>query len=231
MKLFYYGNFEIKISEKINELAIKNNLTKLKFDLDSENLSEIITSLSMESLFGDKNLIIVNGTESEFEVLESLFKQLPNSGSLILIINKDLEKSSKLLKLIPKSFTVQEIKQPKKGNIFSFTDQLLGDDISKTYLELLKLSENEVLIFNNIISVGRNLLSLKLNFSTQSKIIPFKLGLYKRALGNYNKEELYNIYNNLFINELKFKKGEINSEMLLIHSVNLFYIYKNGNLK
>jgi DNA polymerase III delta subunit len=231
MKLFYYGNFEIKISEKINELALKNNLTKLKFDLDSENLSEIITSLSMESLFGDKNLIIVNGTESEFEVLESLFKQLPNSGNLILLINKDLEKSSKLLKLIPKSFTVQEIKQPKKGNIFSFTDQLLGDDISKTYLELLKLSENEVLIFNNIISVGRNLLSLKLNLSTQSKIIPFKLGLYKKALGNYNKEDLYNIYNNLFINELKFKTGEINSEMLLIHSVNLFYIYKNGNLK
>jgi len=46
-----------------------------------------------------------------------------------------------------------------------------------------------------------------------------------------NTRKQQNIYNNLYQNDLKFKKGEITDEMLVLHSVNLFFIDKDGSIK
>jgi len=231
MRYFYYGNFESKINEKISELVSNGNFVKIEYPLNSENISEIISSMSSESLFGDKNLYSVDITDSEVEDIDAFFKIFPANCDVVVIHREELEKSSKILKIIPKDFTILEFKKNKTGNIFSFTDYLLSGDINKTFSELSKLEDNEVLIFNNIVSVARNLIGLKFDLGIKSKIIPFKVGLYKKAVTYFSEEDLIVIFNNLALNDLRFKKGEINGEMLLLHSVNLFFINKNGSTK
>lgn len=231
MKNFYYGNFESKINEKVSEIVIKGNYLKSEFPLNSENISEILSGMSSESLFGDKNLYLIDITESETDDLEAFIKKIPANCDLIVVYKDELEKSSKILKIFPKDFSILEFKKTKSGNIFSFTDYLLAGDVNKTFSELAKLEDNEVLIFNNIVSVARNLLSLKFDLDTKSKILPFKLGLYKKSVGYFSNEQLIYIYSCLANNDLRFKKGEINSEMLLLHSVNSFFLNKNGSTK
>ncbi len=231
MRNFYYGNFESKIREKISETVQKGKFLKFEYPLVPDNISEILSGIFSESLFGDKNIYVIDITESEFEDIEKFIQLISPVSEVIVIYRDDLDKNSKILKLFSKEFYTQEFKKSKTGNIFSFTDSILLGDLNKTYLELKKLDENEVLIFNNIVSVARNLLALKLDLSIKSKIIPFKLGLYKKSIEYYSKQDLTNIYSNLAENDLRFKRGEINSEMLLLHSINLFFINKNGDIK
>jgi DNA polymerase III delta subunit len=231
MKYFFYGNFEVKINEKISEIVVKNKFVKTEFSLNSDNLSETILALDTENLFGDKLLFVIDVTDSEIEVLENFLKMIPANCDLVITYRGDLEKSSKILKIIPASITTLEFKKSKLGNVFLFTDYLISKDLVKTYQELKKLDDNEVLIFNNIVSVTRSLLGLKLNLDLKNKILPFKISLFKKAAEKFSEEELKLIYNNLYLNDLKFKKGEITDEMLLLHSVNLFFINKDGNNK
>lgn len=231
MRNFYYGNFESKINEKVAEIVSKGSFVKLEYPLNSENISEIASAMASESLFGDKNLYYIDITESEVELIEDFIKRIPANCDLVLVYRDELEKSSKILKIISKDFLILEFKKSKVGNIFSFTDYLLSGDINKTFSELSKLDDNEVLIFNNIVSVARNLLGLKFDLGIKSKIIPFKIGLYKKVVNNFSEQNLIDIYNNLALNDLRFKKGEINGEMLLLHSVNSFFINKNGSTK
>ena len=231
MKLFLYGNFEVKILEKISEITLKNNFSKIEYSLSLENISEILSGLSSISLFGEKNLFVIDISESELEELEEFLKAIPTDSELILICKRELEKSSKILKLIPKEFTFFEFNQSKGGNTFLFTDLLMSKDLTKTYIELNKLTENKILIFNNIVSMTRSLLGLKYDLDLKNKIIPFKVSLFKKNVEKYSVEELKNIFNNLCKNDLRFKKGEINEDMLLLHSINLFFDNKNGNSK
>lgn len=231
MKYFFYGNFDVKINERISEITLKNNFVKNEFPLEEENLNEIISGMSSESLFGDKNLYVVDITETEIETLDNFLKIVPSNSDLIIVFRNELEKTSKILKIIPKEYVVQEFKKTKSGNIFYFTDYLISKELNKTYAELNKLDDNEVLIFNNIVSATRSLLGVKLDLDLKNKIPPFKISLFKKAAEKFSEESLISIYNNLYLNDLKFKKGEITDEMLVLHSVNLFFINKDGNNK
>lgn len=231
MKYFFYGNFQTKLNEKISELVAKNQATKIEFNLEIENLNEIFVALGTSNLFGDTNIIVANISEAEPELIENFFKNISGENDLIVYYSDELEKSSKILKLIPKDFTLQEFKKSKTGNIFNFTDYLLSKDMNKTYSELAKLDEDGVLIFNNIIPIVRNLISLKKDLNQKNKIIPFKVGLYKKMVEKYTEEELLDLYKNLYQNDLKFKSGEITNEMLVLHTVNSFFIKQNGSNK
>jgi len=195
------------------------------------DFNEITVALNTSSLFGDKNTIVVNIFEVENEILESFLNNLSGDSDLIIYYPEELEKSSKKIKLFPRDFTILEFKKSKIGNIFNFTDYLLSKDINKTYTELSKLDEDGVLVFNNIIPIVRNLISLKKDLNLKTKIIPFKLGLYKKMVEKYTYEELMDLYKNLYQNDLKFKSGEITNEMLVLHSVNCFFIKQNGSNK
>lgn len=231
MKYFFFGDFELKINQKVSEIVTKNNFSRKYFEIEDENISEILAELSSENLFGDKNIYIVDVTENEISTIQEFLKKIPPVCDLIIVYRDTLEKSSKILKSVPSDISQLEFKKTKSGNVFAFVDSLVAQDITKTYLELSKLDENEVLIFNNIVSAARSLLSIKKDLNIKNKIIPFKVGFYKKNSEKYTLEELEEIYNNLHTNDLKFKKGEINGEMLLLHSVNLFFLKQNGSTK
>ena len=231
MKYFFYGDFELKINQKISEIVTKNNFERKYYDTEGADISEILSELGSENLFGDKNIYIIDITETDIETILNFFKFIPENCEIVIVYKDTLEKSSKILKNLPKNISILEFKKSKSGNIFNFTDFVVAKDIAKSYLELSKLEENEVLIFNNIVSAGRSLLALKADLNIKSKIIPFKVGVYKKNYEKYTFEELKDLYNNLYKNDLKFKKGEINGEMLLLHSINLFFIDSNGSFK
>jgi DNA polymerase III delta subunit len=231
MKYFFYGNFEVKINDKISEIIKKNNFSKIEFSLNTENLEEILAGLFSLSLFNEKNLFVIDITNTKSEEIEKFFSLLKGEFDIAIYYRDDLPKTSKILKFLPKDFTILEFKKGSEGNVFNLSDSLISKDIKKSYLELKKLNENEVAVFNGVLSSFRGLFGLKFELYTKDKIVPFKIGLYKKAVENFDKEELKNIYNNFYYNDLKFKKGEITDEMLLLHTVNLFFLDQNANTK
>jgi DNA polymerase III delta subunit len=228
---FIHGDDLPKINLFISDYLKKNNLNKITYSLNAENISEILGNIDTPNLFGEKNLFVVDITECEFEDLEKFVKALTEDSELILLYEGLFDQRSKSFKLLSK-FKSFEFKLVKTSNIFAFTDCLLSGDLKKTYQELEKLNEageEDLMIFNMVVSTFRNLAAIKFDTKLKSKVPPFKIGLYTSASKRYTDDEIKNIYKILAENDLKFKTGEITSEMILLHSINT--VLKNGTDK
>jgi len=226
---FFYGENLSKLSESISSYAKKNNLQKINFDLTSENSYDILGSLDTPSLFGDTNLFIVNISDCEFEDLDKFSKGFKDYFELILINEGPIDARGKSFKLLSK-YKPQEFKNVSKGsNIFLFTDYLFSKDLKRTYQELENLhqsGEDDLMIFNMIVSTLRSISGIKFNTKQKNKIPPFKIRQMTSSAEKFTEEEIKYLYKVLSENDLKFKTGEITSEMLILHSVNT--ILKDG---
>jgi len=221
MKYFLFGNFEVKINEKISEFIKKSNSIKSEFKLDSENFAEILTNLNTDNLFGEKNLVVVDLTEAEYEDIEKLCKLIPQNSDILLVYRDNLEKSSKLLKLFSKDYQSLEFKSSKVGNIFNFIDYVVNKDPKRSYNELNKLDDNEVLIFNNIVGGARNILSLKMDLSYKNKIIPFKIAQYKKAAEKWEEVKANDAHRmDSFYTECIQKQGQV--YVYTVHSLSVY---------
>lgn len=231
MIYFLYGDDTAKISNYVSSLSKKNSFNKINYELNSENISEIIGNLDTPNLFGEKNLFIIDITDTDPEVVLDFTRRINDSHEVIILFEDNIDQRSKVFKTLS-SYKTTSFKNIKNSNIFEFTDLLINKDTKKVYQELQKLEEageEDLAIFNMIVSAFRNIAAIKFDTKLKSKIIPFKVNFYNKAANLYTNEEVKEIYKILSENDLKFKTGEITSDMLLIHSINT--ILKNGTNK
>jgi DNA polymerase III delta subunit len=85
------------------------------------------------------------------------------------------------------------------------------------------------MIFNMIVSSLRSIVGIKFNTKQKNKIPPFKIRQMSSSSDKFSEDEIKNLYKILCENDLKFKTGELSSEMLLLHSINS--ILKDGSSK
>ena len=229
---FFYGENLSKLSESISTYAKKNNLQKINFDLTTENSYDILGSLDTPNLFGESNLFIVNVTDCEFEDIDKFSKGFKDYFELILVNEGSIDARGKSFKLLNK-YKPQEFQAVSKGsNIFLFTDYLFSKDLKRTYQELENLhqsGEDDLMIFNMIVSTLRSIAGIKFDTKQKNKIPPFKIRQMASSAEKFTQDDLKNLYKILCENDLKFKTGEITSEMLLLHSINS--ILKDGSSK
>jgi len=232
MIYFLYGDDLPKLNNFIVGYASKNSLSRINFELNSENISEIIGTLGTPNLFGDKNLFIIDITESDPEIILKFYESIKNSDYELIILNEgSIDQRSKVFKSLS-NFKTQSYELPKNNSIFNFTDYVISKDIKKTYEELLKLQENkedDLMIFNMLISSFRSIAAIKFDSKLKNKIPPFKVSQMNAIAEKYSVDQVKKIIKILAENDLKFKTGEITSEMLLLHSINT--IIDNGSSK
>jgi len=232
MIYFLYGDDLPKLNNFIVGYASKNSLSRINFELNSENISEIIGTLGTPNLFGDKNLFIIDITESDPEIILKFYESIKNSDYELIILNEgSIDQRSKVFKSLS-NFKTQSYELPKNNSIFNFTDYVISKDIKKTYEELLKLQENkedDLMIFNMLVSSFRSIAAIKFDSKLKNKIPPFKVSQMNAIAEKYSVDQVKKIIKILAENDLKFKTGEITSEMLLLHSINT--IIDNGSSK
>jgi DNA polymerase III delta subunit len=232
MIYFLYGDDLPKLNNFIVGYASKNSLSRINFELNSENISEIIGTLGTPNLFGDKNLFIIDITESDPEIILKFYESIKNSDYELIILNEgSIDQRSKVFKSLS-NFKTQSYELPKNNSIFNFTDYVISKDIKKTYEELLKLQENkedDLMIFNMLLSSFRSIAAIKFDSKLKNKIPPFKVSQMNAIAEKYSVDQVKKIIKILAENDLKFKTGEITSEMLLLHSINT--IIDNGSSK
>ena len=90
----FYSNDKSIIEEEINKIKVNNNIDDnniIKYDLEN-NLENIIEEASMNSMFGDKKLIIINITfkeEINIDNLEKYFQNYNKNSYILFIHNTD----------------------------------------------------------------------------------------------------------------------------------------------
>lgn len=230
MIYFIYGDDQVKINNYILDFSKKNNLQKNYHELQADNSSEVLGSIETPSLFGDKNLFIIDITDTEFETLEPMIPRISDSSEVILLYRGEIDKRSKEFKLLSKLKTIN-YSQVKSNAVFTFVDTLFLGDPKKTYQEyenLMKNKEEELAIFNLIVSTLRSLSYFKFDSKLKTKVPPFKKSFFEILAKKYTEEDISNIYNVLAQNDLKFKNGELTSDMLLVHTINTILNHANN---
>ena len=90
----FYSNDKSIIEEEINKIKVNNNIDDnniIKYDLEN-NLDNIIEEASMNSMFGNKKLIIINITfkeEINIDNLEKYFQNYNKNSYILFIHNTD----------------------------------------------------------------------------------------------------------------------------------------------
>ena len=99
---FIFGDDQVKVNNFISEFVKKNNFQKSAHELTEDNISELVGIIDTPSLFGDKNLYIIDVTNSEFETLEKFISSLDSNSDVFLLYEGEIDKRSKEYKLLSK---------------------------------------------------------------------------------------------------------------------------------
>lgn len=232
MTQFLYGDDLTKLNNYIINYSSKNNFSRINYELNPENISEIIGTLGTPNLFGDKNLFVIDITETDPELVLKFYEAIKGQDFELIIVNEgSIDQRSKVFKTLS-TLKTQSYELPKNNLIFNFTDYVISKDLKKTYEELSKLQENkedDLMIFNMVVSSFRSIAAIKFDSKLKNKIPPFKVRQMNSISEKYTLEDVKKIIKILAENDLKFKSGELTSEMLLLHSINS--IIKDGSSK
>ena len=159
MTYLILGNNEI-IKEHINKIIKKNNINKesiSSYDLEMDNIINVLEDINTLSIFSDKKLVIVYNIESLIKkddknndiYVSELIKYLNNQSDNILIISgKSLPNRKKLITSFDSFSTKIEA---NSFDINSYIKELLDDyKVSNNDIELLKTyCSNDLLRIKN----------------------------------------------------------------------------------
>lgn len=221
------GNDISKINQTVSSSIKKYNFIPINFALTEESYSEILGNLGTSSLFGERNLVIVDITESEPEVIEKFILNSESHTDLYVLYLQKLDSRTKLSKfLLSKKALVYN--KEESPNSFYFGDLVVLGESVKAYEELKKLEsygEKPLAINSGIITSFKNIIALKFKTNGIKSIYSnLKSRLEVRA-NNLSEGDVLQIQSTLFYNELKFKRGEITESMMLISNMNTLLKY------
>ena len=216
-----------KIHQTVSNSIKKYSFEVLNYSLSDENFSEILGNLDTPNLFGERILTIVDVTESDSELTERFIDKTKEVKDLYIIYQKKLDSRTKFAKfLISNKALIYDIKEDLSP--FEFGDLVLNQKVKESYLELKRLESNGadfVSLFSGIVTSSRNLLNYIYKTNARKSIFSNKLEMYKNLSKKFSEEDINKIYSMLTENDLKFKKGEISDEMLILSSMNFILNY------
>lgn len=221
-----------KISNTVNSSIKKYSFQTLNFNLTEENFSEILANLDTPSLFGDRILLIVDITETESELSEKFIEKAKEFKDLYVIYQKKLDSRTKLAKFLISNKALVYDEVAEAVSPFKFGELVLSQKVKEAYEEFNLLEKNEVdpvSIFSGIVTASRNLLNFSLGTNAKKSIFPKSISFFENLSKKYSIEDIKKIYGLLAENDLKFKRGEITEEMMVLSSMN--YILNYGNNK
>lgn len=183
----------------INSSRQKLIQLKQKFDQESvivfekgADVTEILTNLQLQSLFGGDRLIIAENPSEDF-INYTLY---PNPYTLILWFDHEVD-----TKKFP-GFEISFYPEAKEISVFPFLDYL-GNRDKKAYLELDKLKQdyNSQYLITMILYLLRNLVA------TPKGAKDFVKAKFAKMRKNFSAGKLVNLYHFVLNTDFKIKSG------------------------
>ena len=198
-----YGLETFLIDEKIKEITKDNSV--INYDLDFDDLKDILFDASMMSLLSDKKYIVINnpyflaqaGENTPTIETDSLEEYLtnPNPNTIIIFkfIREKLAENKKITKLIRNK---AECLNLNKIDTYSFVKNEFND---------YKISDKDIKLL--ISRVGENISVLKNEID--------KLKLYKFDEKEIKSEDILSVHENIEVDFFKFIDHIINKDKVI----------------
>ena len=229
------------INKEIKSIKEKNNIDNnsfIKYDLEIDTTQMIIEELNTFNLFNDKKLVVVSNTKNiEIELLEKYLNN-PSDNIFVLTEKEELDKRSKLSKLLEEKAKVINTKNVDLNTYIK--DGLKDYEIDKTLITLIKDKCN-----NNYHRITNEINKIKLYKEDNKKITKEDINVLIKKDLNINIYDLTNAINKkdirksleLFNDLLKNNEDEIkilgslaNNYRLLMNIKNLVTQYKDEEI-
>jgi len=117
MLYFLYGKNTYHLKEKLYQIIEKykkvhqGTLSLERFDLEQNNLKEVLDNLKQGSLFVQKKLFILENMFFDQEILKQVDTLVGSVHIIVLIETKEVKKTDKLFKALLKKAKTQEFKE------------------------------------------------------------------------------------------------------------------------
>lgn len=242
-KMIYllYGEEEFLIDEEIKKIIKKTKIDELnisRYDLEEDNIKDIIDDACTISLFEEKKIIIAKNLDKflkqkETKILEEYINNI-SEGIILILVAEKLDEKKKIIKDLKK---IADVKEFTKNKNISNTVKKMFDDYKieyKTIDLLIKLVGNDLRILNQEVEkiktykidkiiTEQDVLDLA---STSDNEDMFDLINY---IVNKDKESAFKVYTNL----IKRNEEPIKIIITLANQFRLIYqskeLYKKGN--
>jgi len=228
MAEIFFGSDTQTITKKIKEVQAKHVGRVLKIELTEENFRQEIFNIGSTSLFGEEILFLVNFTECTIPELIDVIETHFDNPKVVFYSYENVDGKTKLGKFLTKAGTKLESK--KENLSFKYCEELFNQNELATFETLESIrreEENLVGVFGALIYYLNNLINIFYNTNSSQKI--FNFYQLKKVCSNYSEKELQKIASNFYQNDLKFKKGEINEEMMILHSTLFVLNLRHGS--
>ena len=175
-----YGNKDYRINNEIKKIT--KNIDKInitKYDLNVDDIKEIINDAETYSLFEDKKIIIIENanmftgsTSKDSEIIEKYIKNENPLTTLILIVRGEkIDSRKKITKLLQ-----------KQGKIIEFNEDINIDKLINKELKDYKIDYQTLSLFKNRVGTNPLIIENEIN----------KIRLYKNN-SEITKEDILNV--------------------------------------
>lgn len=175
-----YGNKDYRINDEIKKIT--KNIDKInitKYDLNVDDIKEVINDAETYSLFEEKKVIIIENanmftgsTSKDSEIIEKYMENENPLTTLILIVRGEkIDSRKKITKLLQ-----------KKGKILEFNEDINIDNLIKKELKNYKIDYQTLNLFKNRVGTNPLIIENEIN----------KIKLYKNDK-EITKEDILNV--------------------------------------
>lgn len=223
------------IKKQIKDIIVKNNIdfnSVINYDLENDNIKNVIEDLNTYNLFGDKKIVIVKNINKLDDEMIIEYLNNPSSNILVFISCDELDKRKKINKEILK---VSEVINTKDIDLSSFIKDELKD---YTYdNDVVKLLKNRCC--NNYFKISNELEKLKMLKIEEHNITKDDILLYVKKSFDTNIFDLTNYINRKDIKKslevlkdlLNNSEDELRLLGLLANNFRTLYMIKNMMFK
>ena len=236
-----YGNKDFRINNEIKKIT-KNteSINITKYDLNEDDIKNIIMDAETYSLFEEKKIVIIenaniftSNTSKDSEIIEKYIENQNPLTTLILIVRGEkIDSRKKITKLIQ-----------KKGKIIELNEDINIDNFIKKELKDYKIDNQTITIFKNrvgnnplIIENEINKIKLYINnneitkediINVTSKTVEIDIFKLIDDIVNGNKESAIEIYHEM----LKINEEPLKIIIMLANQFRIMYQSKELILK
>ena len=175
-----YGDKDYRINDEIKKIT--KNIDKInitKYDLNVDDIKEVINDAETYSLFEEKKVIIIENanmftgsTSKDSEIIEKYMENENPLTTLILIVRGEkIDSRKKITKLLQ-----------KKGKILEFNEDINIDNLIKKELKNYKIDYQTLNLFKNRVGTNPLIIENEIN----------KIKLYKNDK-EITKEDILNV--------------------------------------
>lgn len=180
MVYLLYGNKDYRINEEIKKITKNiNKINITKYDLNVDDIKDIINDAETYSLFEEKKMIIIENanmftgsTNKDSEIIEKYMENENPLTTLILIVRGEkIDSRKKITKLLQ-----------KKGKIIEFNEDINIDNLIKKEFADYKIDYQTLNLFKSRVGTNPLIIEKEIN----------KIKLYKNNK-EVTKEDILNV--------------------------------------